>query len=643
MGTPRQSFTGLRIGGRYRLGRELGRGGMGSVYEAVQENLGRRVAVKVVLHELAEDSEVLERFRREAETAASLGHPNIVQVTDFGHEPGEPAFLVMELLPGESLRSRLQREGTQDPAVVVSLAMQILSALGAAHRAGIVHRDLKPDNVFLVEMPGLGSLAKLLDFGIAKLAETKGYARLTATGVIIGTPTYMAPEQMSGEPVDGRTDLYALGVLMYRALAGRPPFEGKAPADLLRAILGGTGTPLTSVRPDLDPRLVQLISFAMGRTPAMRFASADEMRAALEPLATSLSSPGARMSLASPAPDAAKATVRAADARKPAAAPVAPQPPHAAQTSFTSSTSAPVLETGLVNAPAAPLAPGGFAPSSAASAFAPTSALPAIGIVPGMAPPSNSMVPGMPPPSNSIVPGIPPPSISIVPGIPSPSISIVPAMPPSIGLVPALPPSSNSLVPSIPPATRSFVPTAPKGFRARLPMAIIAVLGVTVISLISWIAIDRDDSSIASSANGAFGGASGAQSGGADPGAAVGMPSLGALSPAAQVASLRLEIVGIYAAHYHSLAELESGLRTASDSALSCLVSNGYQTTSPMPFVWAFSIDERGQYLAATATDPQGDTRVAQCLTSGASTARFPPPSNMGPTSFGVRVQIVAE
>ncbi len=258
---------------------------MGTVYEALQEDLGRRVALKVLLPEYAMDAQVVGRFRREAQTAASLGHANIVQVTDFGVDPERGAFLVMELLQGESLASALRRETPMDPGRVTAIAVQILDALIAAHGTGVVHRDLKPDNVYLVPFAGSRDGVKLLDFGIARLTQADGATRLTATGAVLGTPVYMSPEQARGRDVDARSDLYSLGVLMYEALSGRLPFSGDSYNALLFAIAEETPAPLSHIRPDITGSLANVVERAMQKDRNARFSSAIEMRAALGPAA----------------------------------------------------------------------------------------------------------------------------------------------------------------------------------------------------------------------------------------------------------------------------------------------------------------------------------------------------------------------
>jgi serine/threonine-protein kinase len=274
-------FSGVTLGGRYRLVRLLGQGGMGAVYEAVQEDLGRRVAVKVIRPDLG-DRAARARFRREATLAAALGHPNIVQVTDFvdGSVDGrEPPFFVMELLEGESLADALRREERLAPRRVGLILLQVLSALSALHRAGVVHRDLKPSNVFLARMAGVGEVVKLLDFGVAKLED--GGARLTGTGRIVGTLKFMAPEQLLGLDVDARTDLYSLGVVAFCALAGRLPYGGLAET-VSHAIVVEPPLRLRDVLPNAPSGLARVVDRSLEKDPSARFGSADEMAAEVE-------------------------------------------------------------------------------------------------------------------------------------------------------------------------------------------------------------------------------------------------------------------------------------------------------------------------------------------------------------------------
>jgi serine/threonine protein kinase len=277
------SYSGRVLGGRYAVGELLGEGGWGAVYAAVQTDLGRKVAIKILHLDVAITAEAVSRFEREAKAAAALGHPNIAQVTDFHPgSPSEPPFLVMELLTGATLGTLLKRQIILPPTRVASIAFQMLAALDVAHRAGIVHRDVKPDNVFLVSMPGIDDFVKLLDFGIAKLSA-ENVAQLTGDGQMLGSPAFMPPEQVRSQPVDHRADLYSVGATMYFALAGRLPFDATNVAALLSAIMEQRPTPLAAVAPGVDPRLGALVERALNKDPNGRFASAADMRAALEP------------------------------------------------------------------------------------------------------------------------------------------------------------------------------------------------------------------------------------------------------------------------------------------------------------------------------------------------------------------------
>ena len=254
---------------------------MGEVYEATQMQLARRVAVKTIRADLASKPELLARFRREAESAAALGHPNLVQVTDFHAAPGEASFLVMELLEGSTLKDVLEREGRIDPGRAAFIGVQLLSGLAAAHRAGIVHRDVKPANVFLQSTTAMSDLVKVLDFGVAKLAldAIPGAQAMTQAGEVLGTLSYMAPEQaVSGAAIDGRTDIFGVGATLFHALAGVRPVDVTEP---------GVGrTPLDRVAPWLNRDLAAVIERALAKSPDARWPHADEMAAALQPFAS---------------------------------------------------------------------------------------------------------------------------------------------------------------------------------------------------------------------------------------------------------------------------------------------------------------------------------------------------------------------
>ena len=280
----RESWTGERLAGRYQMGRLLGAGGMGSVYEATREDLGHmRVAVKVLHGSLQDDPTLVARFRREAQTIGLIRHPNIVHVLDFHTEPGEPPCLVMELVDGVSLRQELAHRGPFSGERMVFIASQVLAALAAVHRAQVIHRDIKPENVLLTCMSGLGDIVKVLDFGVAKLLSAPHGETLTQVGTVLGTPTYMAPEHARGASIDGRSDLYSVAAVMYEGLAGRAPFLGDNYNALLFAIQRGQPTPLSELRSDLDPALIEVVERAMSPDAADRYQSAEEMSEALAP------------------------------------------------------------------------------------------------------------------------------------------------------------------------------------------------------------------------------------------------------------------------------------------------------------------------------------------------------------------------
>jgi serine/threonine protein kinase len=211
-------LIGTLIDGRYEVESALGEGGMGVVYGARHRSLDKRFALKVMRADMAQDAELAARFIQEARAAAAIHHPNVVQITDFGELPNGAPYFVMELLDGQSLSKLLKSGGPPPFARGVRILKQVAAALAAAHAAGVVHRDLKPDNIHITS----NDVVKVLDFGVAKVA---GAGRLTRTGMVYGTPHYMSPEQASGDDVDHRADLYALGVIMYEVFAGRVPFE----------------------------------------------------------------------------------------------------------------------------------------------------------------------------------------------------------------------------------------------------------------------------------------------------------------------------------------------------------------------------------------------------------------------------------
>ena len=265
--------SGRLLGGRYRLEELVASGGMAQVWRGTDEVLRRQVAVKLLHPHLAADGSFVTRFRQEAVAAARLAHPGIVAIYDTCSEAGTEA-IVMELVPGRTLRERIDDPAPIDPWQAAGLAAQVAEALDAAHRAGLVHRDIKPANVLLA---GDGRV-KVADFGIAKAAEG---ADLTQPGLMVGTAKYVAPEQVEGKPVDPRTDIYSLGVVLYEMLCGRPPFEGDGEAAVALARLQRDPLRPRQVRPSVPKPLEEVVCRAMARAPGDRYDSAADLRAAL--------------------------------------------------------------------------------------------------------------------------------------------------------------------------------------------------------------------------------------------------------------------------------------------------------------------------------------------------------------------------
>jgi eukaryotic-like serine/threonine-protein kinase len=260
------------IAGRYELGELVGSGGMGEVYAGRDTKLDRAVALKFLRKDMASQEDLRSRFEAEARAAGRLSHANVVGVFDTGEHEGNP-FIVMELLSGRTLADEATN-GPADEARARQVCREIVSALKASHAQGVLHRDLKPGNVLLCQD---GSV-KVGDFGVAKMAEGMD---LTQAGMMLGTPAYLAPERIEGEPASPATDIYSVGVMMYEFLAGRKPFDADTPLGMIRAIQEEQVPSLTELRPDLDPAFAAVIGRAMARDPAIRYASASEMEAAL--------------------------------------------------------------------------------------------------------------------------------------------------------------------------------------------------------------------------------------------------------------------------------------------------------------------------------------------------------------------------
>jgi eukaryotic-like serine/threonine-protein kinase len=266
------TLIGTVFDGRYRIIRKLGAGGMADVYLAEDQELGRRVAIKILNDRHAADDSFIERFRREAKNAAGLSHPNIVSIYDRGEAEGT-YYIAMEFLDGRSLKELIVARGPAPVKIAVDYARQILAAVGAAHRHGIVHRDIKPHNVLV----GGEARLKVTDFGIAR----SGASQMTEVGSIIGTAQYLSPEQARGAPVDQTSDLYSVGVVLYEMLTGQVPFTGDTPLEIAMKHLSEVPTPPSELRPEVPHDLDSVVLRALAKEPSERYQSAEEMDADL--------------------------------------------------------------------------------------------------------------------------------------------------------------------------------------------------------------------------------------------------------------------------------------------------------------------------------------------------------------------------
>jgi serine/threonine-protein kinase len=345
----------LVLDGRFRVLRPLGSGGMGEVYLGEQVSLGRKVAIKVLHHDLHLQPGMAERFKREARLLSAVEHPAVVRVIDFG-ESGDAACLVMELVEGESLHTALH-QGPFPPPRALPLLQQLAEGLAAIHDKGIIHRDLKPENILLTRGPR-GEQARLLDFGIARMAESDAASNLSQVGMVLGTPEYLSPEQAVGGTVDARSDLYSFGVMAYRVLSGRLPFDGPLPRQFLAQHAHVPPRSLLESAPALasHPTLVALVMRLLQKDPADRYPSALALADAL-----------AALTLATAAPSL-PGTAAATSADLPVAGtvafgPVEPLVPASARTAAFGTPVPTQLGTPVPAEPHAPEAPPPVAPS----------------------------------------------------------------------------------------------------------------------------------------------------------------------------------------------------------------------------------------------------------------------------------------
>ncbi|MEZ4375019.1 MAG: serine/threonine-protein kinase [Polyangiaceae bacterium] len=274
-------LLGMVIAERYRIVAPIGRGGMGVVYRVEHVRIGKLMALKLLTGELTSDSELVGRFKREALMVSKLSHPNTVQVFDFGTSDGL-TYLAMEYLDGRDLGRLIEDSGRLDPVRVARLTIQICSSLAEAHGQGMIHRDLKPENIIVLETRE-GEIVKVLDFGLAKLRESSEMLEVTSRGAIVGTPYYMSPEQVRGEAVDQRSDIYSLGALMYKALTGKPVFDAATPVGVLTKHLTDDAQAPSQRFPELSipDGMNRIVMRLLSKDPAQRFQSVTDLQAAL--------------------------------------------------------------------------------------------------------------------------------------------------------------------------------------------------------------------------------------------------------------------------------------------------------------------------------------------------------------------------
>jgi eukaryotic-like serine/threonine-protein kinase len=279
-------YMGTTIDDRYRVDSVLGEGGMGVVYGGRHKMINKKVAIKILRGDLSRDKEMTERFLQEARAASSIGHPHICDVSDFGTLPDGSAYFVMEFLEGVSLSSIMQKDKKLETKRLIHIAKQVADGLQAAHEQSIVHRDLKPDNVFLLERGGEKEYVKILDFGIAKVVSSST-AKLTRAGTVFGTPHYMSPEQAAGAPVDSRTDIYSLGVILYEMASGQLPFDADNYMGILTQHMYKAPVPIRALVPtpnEVPPGLEAIILKTLSKKPEQRYSNMKELMLDLERL-----------------------------------------------------------------------------------------------------------------------------------------------------------------------------------------------------------------------------------------------------------------------------------------------------------------------------------------------------------------------
>ena len=286
MQAKKDPYLGCTIDARYKVESLLGEGGMGRVYLCSHTIIGKRVAMKVLLSDMARDKEVTERFLNEAKSASAIGNPHIIDISDFGQFPDGAAYFVMEFLDGVPLTNAVEEGKAVPVSRILNIARQLAEGLSAAHEAGIVHRDLKPDNIFLISRGSNKDFVKILDFGIAKVS-TSGEGRLTKAGAVFGTPHYMSPEQAAGAPVDHRGDIYSFGVILYELASGKVPFDADNFMGILTQHMYKAPVPIRALVPqpqEVPPGLEAIVLKCLSKRPEQRYQTMDELLQDLDKL-----------------------------------------------------------------------------------------------------------------------------------------------------------------------------------------------------------------------------------------------------------------------------------------------------------------------------------------------------------------------